>query len=896
MAFGDKYTWTLESRQRTWSFAFREEGFTTTASVVQSSGFAKIIWGEQTNELDDRVLASDMRIDILDPGSVIYLDLSTTLLEEEDFEILLTDSTSTYTYRAHVRLDTVRTFLVDNLETPITTLYAYDGLTNFAEIDAQLDTTKTFHDIFRVALASENIGQDIQYISALYPENVSASGAVLDQIRLNRLDLIFAEEGRKIDNQSSQIKGLLEALDLALWNGFDGQWHVKNRFALGEDVPDRAPQLYTHASTSVATNSTLSQTTFAATDPLWRRIPFKQIGRPIQNVEISQGTDRDFITTDIIKHGDMETGWISTTEHDVWRVDGGGDILQDAQADTGSFSLRLGTATSIVRQETLYQAASQKRRFNIVYRYAHELTLVGAAATATTAIELTLEPFDTTLPLYYADATSWSTTSAHFTVSQTPAANGAGLSWATFDQLIEADLPAVDGIIRLQFTGNINADWWSYVDNVELSIQDKDNVDINNFRSVYTRLDDSGAAVNKGEVVRQARAWFAGILGLDTDADDVRDETHRMLQADPSGVGTSWEQASRWTSEVDAQTGLLFTDLGELSAAVRIAQQQTNIELVEGEVMGIVPPETALTYEGDTYVPVYSEVDLQKETTKLVLVKKQLNLGSPSVNKIWVLAEDDEVWSMPVDSFTLSSVFTPSLSASHVAAYLVVDQGAGLIFILSSHTSLVDYEINKWDLAGGSKTNVLTVAGDATHVALDRLNQRIYYVHGSSQMRSCTYTGADITTHFTKTVINGGPFINSGHTKLYFHSVTGGTQTQWYMDLSDDSLTQFGSYSGLSTGANGEGAVHESQDLYFANKQNASTHKVVISTGVGTQLNNDPFLGSQGMTIDRGRSKLYFTEGVNGEIHQMNYDSTGEVTVATIGGGIEALSLSTGVG
>ena len=593
------------------------------ATTLKSGRTARITWGETTADLDNRIMPADMRLQLLDPEYVLFNELSAAGVEEDDYQIVVTDSLGEFTMRMKVRLSTVKTLLFPNLEVPVTELYAYCGLANLKTIDAVTLSSSTFNNTFRYLLASSTIGQDIDYVVGAYPENVNASGAVLDLMRLNRLDLIYEEEGRKRDNAESQLQGILEALDVAMWNGMDGRWHVKHRFSLGEYVTGRGPQRYIHASASLVALSTLQMETFSADAGKFTRSATKHIDAPIQAVEIEQGPDVNnrFVNVNLVKYGDFEEGWVSSTEHIVWE---GGSAIVERSTDSfsGTYALQINAVSpATVRQDLGYFSGGQPIRFHMVGKFGHELTSGGSGGSVSSKLRLVFDPYDAAESPYYATASGWTTTPTDYNLTDTANPFGSGVSYQDIDIEVPDSLPSLDGLLYVQFTGDTTGNWVVRVDDFEVRLVDEGYATEQQFKAVFHRLDNNTNPATKGDVVRQRRVWFPGTLWVDTDNNTIRDLSVPMIQADTDGAG-DWQEAGYWTSEIQ-DDATQYDDIARWSAESRIEQQQDPLEVIEAEILGVVPPEKAIRFSGANYAQVYCDIDLATERTKTVMVKKQ---------------------------------------------------------------------------------------------------------------------------------------------------------------------------------------------------------------------------------------------------------------------------------
>lgn len=707
MAKGNKYEWTFAGRKREWSFAIQKEGFTATATRMLAGENAFLTWGSPTNELGATLLPCDLKLEIIDPDLTLYNELISAAEEEDSFRLRATDSTGTYTLNMRVRLDTVETYLVPGLQEQITSLYGYCGLAETKNIDAITLSSASIHRIFRDILSMQLISQDIEYLAGIYPTNIHTSGAVLDLVRLNRLDLIYAEEGRKIDNMADQLEGLASGWGLQAFNGLDGKWHVKHPWGLGELInAGRAPQKYTLASDSIATLGTLMQSFTALSNPLIHPATTKRILKPIQAVEIERGTNRKFITVDLAKDSDFEDGWSSASAHDAWTIRSG-TIERSTKSDTGTYAMRINESGSEIEMVVAHFAASSQIHVEIAFRYATEYTPAGSGVT-TFSLYAIVDPTDPGQVLdYSAEAGEWAEFIPlnDFPISATPAANGASLTYATYSQVIEAPMPPVDGKLKIRISGDAGANFYTYIDTIELRINDTSGSAVSKFRSVFPRVLDGldffrSNIATAGEVAKMARAWFNGVVGLDTDADDTRDEVHELLQSDSDGAG-AWIQPIKFESESYQDSGE-FDDLAEIVSNSRIEMQEAPLEVIEGEADGILTPASPVQYNNKKYLLPYVKVDLKTEISRYVGVEKLKTFLNPTVaDTLYFANSNKQIKKATIDrSLTGWSTSLIRSCSSTTLLDMVIDQAAGYIFTIVAETGDNQRYLRRSDLSG----------------------------------------------------------------------------------------------------------------------------------------------------------------------------------------------------
>lgn len=774
MAFATKYQWTIAGRTRTWTVELQQEGFASSASTLVGGRTARIVWGETTGDLDSRIMPADVKLEVRDPGYVLYNELSADDIEEEDYQLLVTDSEGEYTLRMRVRLDTVGTALFSNLDVPITTLYGYCGLAELKNLDAVTLSSSSLHNTIRYLLVSSTTPQDIQYVTGVYPENVHTSGAILDLVRLNRLDLLFEEEGRKRDNAETQLRGILEALDAAMWNGFDGQWHVKHRFALGEYITGRGPQRYKHVSSSLLALPTLQLPFLSASARTMSRDARRRTEAPLQAVEIEQGpaVDNRFTTVNLVKYGDFEEGWVSSTEHIVWS--GSSSVVaRSTDSDAGTYALQINAVSpATVRQDLGYFSANQPIRFQITGRFGHELTSGGSGGSVSSKVRLVLDPYDAAAGAYYATASGWTTTPTDYNLTDTANPFGSGVSYQDIDIETPDSLPARDGLVYIEFTGDVTGNFVVRLDNIEVRVVDEGYEPVQQFKSVFARLTNNLNPATRGEVVRQRRAWFPGTLWVDTDNNTFRDLEVPVIQVDTDGAG-DWQNAGYWTSEIEGDVSQ-YDDLARWSAESRIEQQAAQLEVIEAEILDIVPPERAVVYGDGVYMPVYCDIDLAKEVTRLTMVRKQrayTSLEPPVVfTTIYALTDSspESWWVVRVDrdensvgTWATSTIISEA-NLDTRATQIRADIEAGYLFVVVNSTTDGTDTLRRYPITGGSSYDTIWTGAAGRNINgfdINRDNQEVYIGFSST-----TTTGGIVRVTYdgTATTILSASFSPNG--------------------------------------------------------------------------------------------------------------------------------------
>lgn len=872
-------------------------------------------WGRRTNTIDNRRRACSLVIDVLDPSLALYDTLVNEDNSESDFSIVATDSTGTYTLNMRVRLDEVSTDLVPDTRQQVTRIYCYDGQAELDNVDAIIQTSSTFHNLYRSILASTAISQDIEYYSAHYAENVAGSGALLDLMRLYRLDLIFAEEGRKIDSMGGQLDSLLEGLGMWSINGLDGRWHVKNEFGLGSTHNDRSAQYFTAASTSITTLNTLAASLQTLVPSNIERSTTRRPIRAVQAVEVDRGNGRTFFTVDVMKHGDFENGWTDANTHEVWTTVEG-SYSRDTQADTGTYSLKLPSGSNRADQKLLrFAGGLQDIDIEVALRYSFESDSASTTKTGTSFLSLRYAN-DLTLDTKIGDAGStWQDIVGSIALNTGIVANGASLIWTTLITTIYGPLPDFDGNLKVS-VNNALANFAARFDTLEVRVKRGED-GLARFRSVTGRYDLSGNLIGSGDVVRQRVPWYNGIIGTDETEDGTRDEVIPMMQV-LTTAGGSWVQASQFRSFAGGFTANQYDDLFELTGEVRIAQQERTLEQIEGSVMEIVPHERALQYGAKTYLQAFTEIDFRTEVTKFVALERAGIIPSnPPLTAIY-FAEEARVRKVAV-SDTLpfaDSTIISSITSGRENMQLKVDEPARFIFLLQFTTAdSREKHLVRYNLDGSAEDDKISwlTSGvwTATAFTVARSAQRVYVIESRTdtngfQIVSYDYEGNVVETVYSQPdTFTFGQGLGISPSEDYLFWVEDNNDFSPYYRLYRLDLINGGAPVSMGVPTNAVfSSGGTSPDSILIDSLDANG----IFTNIGLDITKWPYPdgasestvttnpGTPAMTLDRVNQKIYYngigvTTGKQ-EIRRIGYDSSSDEEV--FNGSADIVSIDSG--
>lgn len=912
-----KYTWEFAGRTRTWTANIYKTDFGGSTTTLCAGSEMRITWGDKTNTFDDRIRAAEIYFTVIDPSLTLYNDLVSG--DEDDFRVEFVDSTGTYTIRMRIRLDELSTLFVDDLEQHVTSIYGYCGMAELQNVDAVTLTSSTIHNLFRLALVSNALPQDIEYYSTHYAENVASSGALLALMRLNRLDLIFAEAGRKVDTMYDQMRALLEGFGLFAMNGMDGRWHVKHEYGLGETVTDRGGQFFDYSLSSFTTLATLTGNLVTLVNRTIGRNTVKSPLKPVQAVQVTRGNSRDLFSVDMVKHGDYENGWTSGTAHEVWETTSG-TYARSTNADTGTYSFKLDSGSGQIDQKLLRMAGGgQDIDIELALRYALESDSASTTKSGTSIVVLFYKNVTTLDTERGGGGTTWSDTVLNgTTLTAGIVANGDPLVWTTLVTTIYGPLPDFDGNIILSKQHSLT-NFHTYFDTLEVRIKKADKATME-FRAVSGRYDINGNLVGKGGVVEQEVPFYNALLGTDVLGDGTRDEVIPMVQVLTTPAG-SWVQASDFRTFTAGYTTDDYPDLFELTTEIRIAQQSETIEEIEGSYAGIAPHDYLLAYGSIFYIQVYTSIDLKTEVTDFVAVRKLIgaNLLAVEPTTLWWsenTGATDSVYKATIaDSAPWTAVLVGSVDTGRSADDIYVDEANGLIFTMESNAST--HYITKRTTSWTGKTDIVTRTASTNFIYsifIHRGTQKIFFIEKDSgsgyKIFRCDYDGSNVTQlanlsggQHGKTIV-----VDQSAVYLYWHHVDNVPFQNYLKRLEIDTgtITDLDTSFLLSNSGDTEEAVIDETagtvgKIWFSGVVSPSTNEGIYECDLAapttqTLISTTPVANHQAVTRDRVNGQIFYVQdSVEDNIYRVNDDGTNETLIINSTTHNTVLSMDLGV-
>jgi len=902
-----EYNFTYQGRQRTWTGGLYIKDVVGNDTEICIGDDITIEWGSQTNTLDSRMRGAEMQFDVFDPEFAVYNALTSEDYVESDWYLEMTDSTSTYTVRMKVRIDELETLLFPNIREQITRVYCYCGLAEMKNIDAVTSTSSTFSSLLSGILISNAIDQDIDVISMHYPENIASTGVLYDLIRLQRLDLIFVEDGRKQHNMYDQLKGILEGFGMWCINSMDGKWHVKHEYALGETLTGkRGAMRYSTASGAFSNLTSLVGNTYELSTSTGNALAVKRPIRPVQAVEVERGSSESskFITVDMVRFGDFEEGWDSATSHQAWTFESGG---RSTSSDTGTYAGLIST-NSGVYQDLPRFSGGQALDFELTLRLAMRENTLGSGTSR--QVQLLLRQWNDaaggSTPVGWGGTDGWSESLNALVYATQSVGAASSLIYTTVLTTFRGPMLDEDGYLQV-YIFNTNTDKTAYLDTVEVRIKKSDDAE-SKFIGVASRYDVEDVSpfntfrVGDGAVVKQRVHWWNGLLGLDVDGNDTRDSTVQMMQALTNASG-SWIPMADWTTEVQGFEGDTYSDLFDLVGEIRVEEQDTKTTEIEGEISEIVPPDYVITYDDKKYVQVYTKVSLKTEVTTFVADEKTIDsTPDTALTNLYIGANNDgvgtpnngffnvpkiatEPWATSSDPFN-STFFkwdpNPAWSKVQNFSDMEVDTAAnnsnGYVFGCQGG------DMFRWDLDGSNLTTLRTTEF-TEKFALDRRNQKIYITGASGfsgNIIVIDYDGNTLQTISTLgTSRKTAPALDQSGIYLFYVEDGGGLSEEiTRYTIATGATLSLGTFSSVSN----LGLVTQKVDQVAG--------KVIIQHQVGANLaiyEYDYPSGTtltllisgtgQGITLDMGAEQVLYPD-VNGDVFKLAYTGGSSTKIA----------------
>lgn len=573
MAYGTKYTATLEGRTLTWTINVQLEGYSGSTITLDVLPGAKLQYEYLNGDRETCIITSRLPASFIDPDDLLYDDLSDVTKSDRDFLLVLT--ATGYEWRGYLRLDTVERTLFPSIESPVTQVYAYDGLEDTTE-DPSPTATLTCHELVK-KITYDQLALNIRYVQGWRPDNLG-SGAIMDLMRLN--ELTFPDESCQQVTSRAII-----SFDGLLWQTFSqsgGEWRVQQSFSVGELIGPgtRAHQLF-DGSTMSEQGTDLAANTSSVTASDWNQSTKTREEPRLRSLDTSLNTGLDAGTLYVQRNGGFEQwpdtiadGWDGTFTKETTTTHTGSNSAKLDGTVEASQELMWGRVGSDIIPRMSFWMYQEPRGANVNVKARYQVRIVGYQGSGDT---------------YYLDANGdWTTTQTRLRPAISDSA------WANVTMPAPNDGWPRNGVLEVIFEGDSgDTDHILYVDDVEAEIQDiGDNTPtVEPLEQRFTG--DSYGPRREVAVlpeVQDGTQWFFAIYD-----------------------GTSWTSAlaageTNWASGEPSTTNT-DSKLVELLADSRTTDEASERQVIRGELWGIHPPEQAITFDSTTY-RVFDELEI----------------------------------------------------------------------------------------------------------------------------------------------------------------------------------------------------------------------------------------------------------------------------------------------
>ena len=892
------YSMVATARRRQWDIKIFRKGYTGATTQLLSGREMRIAWGRQTNGFDSRVRASELWFDILDPDLLVYNSMSDSSYDESDWYITFVGSLGEYSMTMRVRLDEMETLYSSRIRSRVTRVYCYCGMADMREIDAITATSSTFGSLIAECLISNGISQDIDVLSQHYANNIASSGVVWDLMRLNRLDLIYVDDGRKAHNMYDQLKGFMEGMGLTVMNTMHDKWVVMHEYATGETLSGlRGAMRYAVSPGSFTTLNTWQGYRYEIHESLGnvRSGMTRRPIRPVQAVEQNRGNKASdkFVTVDLIRFGGFEDGWTSDSAHSSWLSYDATPFRRSTDSDTGTYAMAITPNAGVV-QNLVRLAGGQNLDFEVTARVAmrEQSASAGSSRQFQLLFRLWNTVLDGTTPVAWGDPEGWedSINVLLFTTDSVGAASS--LIYSTIVTMFRGPIPDEEGYAELTIF-NTNTTKELFIDSVEVRLKKGDDplaqfVGVNARYGLETVSPFNSFRIGTGEVVEQSVQWMNAFMGLDPDGDGDRDEIVPMMQALTSASG-SWVDFGDWVSEVNGYNSQAYSDILDLAGSIRIAQQSSTIEQIECELLDIVPPYYAIGLDQRDYTQIFTDIDLIRETTRSIANRKIINSSTITTARYIYWGDNSQrVRRAEVDPantpWTADTLFTlPGTYNLIVAVHIdeLANGGRGYAFVLA-RLAAGGRHLLRLDLLDGGNLTVIYDDTQSYLLSMDiaRNSQSIYFCldrTGGTATYSIVkydYEGNSLGTVKYEPTGDKAQWIavNEAETILYYrHYRTNGfgadeDEVRAHL-LADGTETDLGSTAFDNSGEISRAVVDAQQGKIFSNGEIGGTDFKIVHRPLTPSTETDWItagnnIESIGLAVDHLRQKgIYIVEG-----------------------------------
>lgn len=626
MAILPKYRGVLPGRTRKWFFDLEKDGATLSNRNYYIGKGASLQWSQDKFDeaLDQYVMPAELNFEITDPGSVIWEDIRTS--DQFSFTVRVYDSLQEYDIRLFVRLASSFTPLQIGIKQPITQLVGFCGLTRTPEQEAYTATpTITLNGLFVDLLSDTLHSQDIQYIFGWRGGRVGSTGSWMGKVRFGDIVATYTELDGSIEPAGDELADLVEGFQAIVFNdlSWPRRWFIAHPWLMGNayDAADRFSSLYEVDADSISEVDYPGGLELLITDD----DTVQGIYNADAAVEIERGYPDDTVVDTQINRGNLQDGWITSTENENWE-----------QSSPGIFNQTSGWAfIEAGGNEVWTNGPFFKKGQEIIFFISFGFGAVytsGGSGNATFEIEVRAVPLDPSGTTYYRDnSTASGAAGPEWTATPTvqswptggpftPDAFGTPpVSVTTAGTLIvsvRGEFPN-DGYIQVRIKGDTGSDWDLYIkSDWEIDINVDNNAPYAEWVSRF-KSSEMGGSILEGNTVEFRRKWLQAQI--------LRGGLTSQIEID-TGV-LSWEAAGQWRGQmVGADTN--FHDLAHLFAFCRLARAPLDLRVIKGTHFGILTPRNTLSKGTDEFIPYYLNLLFHEELTEYTAYENVVELST----------------------------------------------------------------------------------------------------------------------------------------------------------------------------------------------------------------------------------------------------------------------------
>lgn len=584
-------TATVKARTRTLTITIDKTGFGGSSTTLSVSRNIRLVFGQpSTDQFGKAIMPSFVRLTFLDPDSTLWDEIISNSNDEGDFTVDISDG-SEFKWQGFIRFDSAQRRLSTTTGVPEVDVYCYDGLSKLKELDA-VTSIGSVHDIINSGLLSHVSDFDVEYVFENSITNETAYNATslpyVDGFKFNTN--VFVDSDGKPLSSAEQLEDMMETFNMRFWQrtydtaGVSNlpRWVASHAYAVGQaaNVAKATARWNGSAFVSEAIGVTAAAVTDNDISTDARYVLLRDAGAVETEIEIGlvepEGSTAPVLET--ARDGQF-ADWTGAAS-DYWDKDSV-DVVQ-----TSGQATLVDTFTNgdYLQQKSIW--VKKGTRFYVQLLFDH--TNDGLNSGDTTTCEWRIEIGGSALQ------------SDTFTTNDF-------LGGGAVDSGVLEVTATVDGQLGCEirvtnFSGGNDTE--VYIDDLSLyAFEDEGHSPL----PKWTHR--TGTPSVNNEVIKRSTV-FENVIAV-----NALIITH-----------TGSKQAAYFQEQ---EAGTKYDSIIEMAHQARLAMQNQNTLMIQGEIFGLWPPERAFTYGGATYRCAGGvELDLVDEVTSGTWKKKLKNLAT----------------------------------------------------------------------------------------------------------------------------------------------------------------------------------------------------------------------------------------------------------------------------